>query len=204
VIFNSAIPVVAWVALGIGSIVTYSTFRVPRWRIGAEIVFAGVLATILVFRFPHRADQLIISAFVLGAIPLALEDALTSRLPNRMMGVLYGLTGTTMLLVCLAFPGPCPLGRAVAGMLLCCLFFGGLYLLAPGGLGGGDVKLAGPLGATLAWVDWRTLIVGILLGWLTAAIGYGVTRLAGSRRQELPLGPFLIGATILILFITAS
>jgi leader peptidase (prepilin peptidase)/N-methyltransferase len=63
--------------------------------------------------------------------------------------------------------------------------------VAPGQLGGGDVKLAVPLGAALAWFSWQTLVLGSLLPWLAAAIAVAIMRL-GRRRTAIPMGPFLI------------
>lgn len=45
-----------------------------------------------------------------------------------------------------------------------------MYIAFADQFGGGDVKLAVPLGFTLSWYGWATLLTGVLLGWLLAAV----------------------------------
>ncbi|MEV6106045.1 A24 family peptidase [Streptomyces sp. NPDC051940] len=81
------------------------------------------------------------------------------------------------------------------------LALGGAYLLLwlinPGGLGFGDVKLAFPLGMALGWYSWGILVTGAFAGFVLGAL-YGVGLIVsrrGNRRTALPFGPFMaIGA----------
>lgn len=71
-------------------------------------------------------------------------------------------------------------------------------LLAPAGLGFGDVKLMAPLGLLLGWRDGGSLVVtGVFLGLLLGAVGSLVLlalRRAGWR-SAVPFGPpLLVGA----------
>jgi leader peptidase (prepilin peptidase) / N-methyltransferase len=79
-----------------------------------------------------------------------------------------------------------------------------LYLIAwasRGGMGGGDIKLAGAIGAFLGWenVLW-SLGVAFLIGGIVALILL-ILGLKG-RKDPVPFGPFIaLGAVIVILFL---
>ncbi|MBE1579512.1 MULTISPECIES: prepilin peptidase [Pseudonocardiaceae] len=97
-----------------------------------------------------------------------------------------------------------PLIRSAAGMLTLLAFYGTLYFLRPGQLGGGDLRLGGLLGLALGWSGWSTVLSGTLLGWLAAALA--LVALRATRRQVKPsndvaLGPFLVVGAITALLI---
>jgi len=73
-------------------------------------------------------------------------------------------------------------------------------LLLPGGLGGGDVKLAGLIGLLLGFpaVFWA-LAVGVVLGGLVAI---GLVAVAGRDPEyAIPYGPFMcLGALVALLY----
>ncbi len=80
----------------------------------------------------------------------------------------------------------------------------GFYLLlaATGGLGLGDVRLAGLLGLYLGWLGWTSLVTGTLTGFVLAGLTGAILMVAGraTRRTRLPFGPFMIlGAFVAIL-----
>lgn len=80
-------------------------------------------------------------------------------------------------------------------------FFYALAFAYPAGMGFGDVKLAGILGAGMAYVSWPTLLIGafaaFLLGGFVGAVLI-VTR-RGSAKTAIPFGPYMIvGAGIAI------
>ena len=82
--------------------------------------------------------------------------------------------------------------------------FGFYFLLAfvyPAGMGFGDVKLAGVLGAVLAWYGWAELVVGGFLGFLLGGVVGVLVILArrGTRKSMLPFGPYMLLGTWLAL-----
>jgi leader peptidase (prepilin peptidase)/N-methyltransferase len=88
------------------------------------------------------------------------------------------------------------------GAILFTLYFVAA-LVYPGGMGFGDVKLAGVLGIALGWLGWGTLVIGafsaFLLGGL-AGVLLLATRKAG-RRSGIPFGPWMFaGAAVGIAF----
>jgi leader peptidase (prepilin peptidase)/N-methyltransferase len=91
-------------------------------------------------------------------------------------------------------------GIGLAALLLLYLI---LALARPGGMGMGDVKLAGVLGMFLGWLGWGSLAVGafsaFLLGGLFAIVLLAVRR--AGRTTRIPFGPWMLaGAWVGILF----
>ena len=91
------------------------------------------------------------------------------------------------------------LGRAAlaAGLLLTVYLV--LTLVNPSGLGLGDVKLAGLLGAFLGWLGWQQVLLGTLAAFVCSAVvalALVATRKA-TKKTEFPFGPWMIvGAVI--------
>lgn len=84
-------------------------------------------------------------------------------------------------------------GAAVAAFLVPALVF-------PEGLGMGDVKLVGLIGAALGYSVLNGLLVGTVLAGLFAAamlIRYG----SSARRATLPYGPFLAAGAVAVLLV---
>ncbi|MER7840169.1 prepilin peptidase [Streptomyces sp. NPDC096040] len=80
-----------------------------------------------------------------------------------------------------------------------------LFLINPGGMGFGDVKLALGMGAVLGWYGWPTVLLGTFAGFLFGALYGGalvVVRRAG-RKTAIPFGPFLIAGAFAGLLIGA-
>ncbi|MEU9381019.1 A24 family peptidase, partial [Streptomyces sp. NPDC048279] len=80
-----------------------------------------------------------------------------------------------------------------------------LFLVNPGGMGFGDVKLALGTGAVLGWYGWPTVLLGTFAGFLFGALYGGalvVVRRAG-RRTAIAFGPFLIAGAFAALLVGA-
>ncbi|UOZ02503.1 A24 family peptidase [Amycolatopsis sp. WQ 127309] len=123
------------------------------------------------------------------AVPLTLADLRHLRLPDVLTLPAYPLFGAAIGAAALGGGGPSLAIRAAAGALL----FGGahaaIHHLAPAGLGAGDVKLSGSLGAVLGAAGWPALILATLAAALiTLAIA------AVSRKDRVPHGPALLAA----------
>ncbi|WP_051451402.1 prepilin peptidase [Actinospica robiniae] len=142
--------------------------------------------------------------FLAGTASLAVIDARTMRLPNR---VLYPVTATSFGLLAAAAAiggGWARLGIALGAATVLVLVFGLLHRLTS--LGCGDVRLVGLLGLVLGWVGPGVVVTGLLLGVLLAAVVATcllVTRRMG-RGEMLAYGPFLIGGAWLALLLQAT
>jgi leader peptidase (prepilin peptidase)/N-methyltransferase len=80
-----------------------------------------------------------------------------------------------------------------------------LWLVNPGGMGFGDVKLALGTGAALGWYGWGNLLLGTFAGFLLGAVYGGALVVArrAERRTTIPFGPFLLAGAYLGLLIGA-
>jgi leader peptidase (prepilin peptidase)/N-methyltransferase len=163
-----------------------------------ELVTALVFGLIL-GRFGGQPDML---AFCfLGALGVALAaiDLSVQRLPDRLVLPAYPVMIVLLTFAALTGHTAGALGRALLGGLV----LGGTYLvlalLRPGGIGGGDVKLAGLAGLALGWLGWPTLIAGAALGFILS--GAVSLALIAARRLTLQsmisFGPFMLGGALL-------
>ena len=74
------------------------------------------------------------------------------------------------------------------------LFYALLRLIRPGGMGGGDVKLAGVVGIYLGWLGWAPLAVGAFAAFLYGGV-FGSALLLGrraGRKTAIPFGPWIL------------
>jgi len=132
--------------------------------------------------------------FISALISLAVIDLEHGLLPNAIVGP-AALAG--LVLSILADPAgwwTYPLSAvAVAGFLL------GLALIYPSGMGMGDVKMGGMLGAFLGPYAALAVFLGAVLG----AVSGGLLMAAGKmrRRSALPFGLFMSVGGIISLFV---
>ena len=135
--------------------------------------------------------------FVAVTVTLTLTDLDTKLIPNRILfpGTAVGF----VLLMGGAIIEDGPILRPLAGGAIYFVLLLVLALIARGGFGFGDVKLAFLLGLFTAYQSWETLIVAIfaafLLGGLVSAI-LVVFRIR-SRKDSIPFGPYLVGGAYL-------
>ena len=78
-----------------------------------------------------------------------------------------------------------------------------MALLYPGGMGFGDVKLAGVIGLLLGFLGWGTLIVGAFSAFLLGGL-FGIALLLvrkANRKSGIPFGPWMLAGAWLGIFI---
>jgi leader peptidase (prepilin peptidase)/N-methyltransferase len=164
----------------------------------------GAVVAALAGRFAGAPE---VAAFcVLGALGIALAaiDLQVQRLPDRLTLPAYPALLALLGIAALVGHDAWPLARAVLGGVA----LGGVYLLLalirPGGIGGGDIKLAGLAGLALGWLGWRAVLGGAALGFVLGAVT-GLALLAARRvtlRSHISFGPFLIAGVLLVMLAT--
>ncbi|MEU1291820.1 A24 family peptidase [Streptomyces sp. NPDC005840] len=168
----SAVPLALVTAL-LCALLALATGTRPELGVWAALTPLGVLLTVVDLRVQRLPDPL--------TLPLA--------------GAALALLGAAALL-------PEHAGdwfTALYGALALGLGFFVLFLVNPGGMGFGDVKLALGLGAVLGWYGWPTLMLGTFAAFLLGALYGGalvVTRRAG-RKTAIAFGPFLLAGAYL-------
>lgn len=140
-------------------------------------------------------------AFGAYGVALSAIDIATHRLPNALVLPGYG-AGIALCAMASALAADAGmLVRAVAGMAVLFVAYLALRFAQPGGMGGGDVKLAGVIGLALGWAGWGALATGAAAAFLLGGV-VGLALLAGGhRRVRVPFGPFMLaGAWVGILY----
>ena len=174
-------PVRVWITTLVTAALAGGTAAVFGWRwvLPAYLFFAGLTVALFLTDIDHK------------------------RIPNR---ITYPGTPLAALLLTAGaiLDGEAGLlPRAFLGALAYTAFFALVYVVARGGFGFGDVKLAVSLGLFAAFLGWDRLF---LAGMATAAAG-GVLALAAvafaraGAKSEIPYGPpMIIGTWVSILW----
>ena len=148
---------------------------------------------------------LISALFAWQLLLIAILDAEHQWLPDRLTLPL-GATGLLLsLILTRLYPGFSPLNQAigaVAGFLsLWLVAFLYRRLRGREGLGGGDPRLFGAIGAWVGWMGLPSVLVWAGLAGLSVVLATSVLRRSVSGDQRLPFGTFLaIGAWLVWVF----
>ncbi|MFF5627046.1 A24 family peptidase [Microbacterium sp. LWH10-1.2] len=143
-------------------------------------------------------------ALLVIAVALAVIDARTHRLPNRI--VLPTLAGAALLAATEAMltGESAALIRAGWGMVLLGGFYAALRILGRSGMGGGDVKLAALIGLVLGWHGWTALAAGAASAFVLAAL-YALVLMALRRADgatRIAFGPWMLLGALLGIAVT--
>jgi leader peptidase (prepilin peptidase) / N-methyltransferase len=177
------VPVLSWLWLR-GRCRSCHTSISARYPI-VEAVTAALLVAVVLDKGADR-DAWLGLAFVILLVPVALIDLDHRIIPNTLM-----LVGTvvSVALVLATDPG------ALTEHLIAAAAAGGFLLAAaiakPGGMGMGDVKLAGVMGLFLGRDVAPALLAGFLLGTVVGAAIMAKKGVAKGRKTAVPFGPFL-------------
>ena len=106
----------------------------------------------------------------------------------------YGVVGGLLLLAAAGTGAWGALLRAALGGLALYALYFVLLFIYPAGMGFGDVKLAGILGAVLGWAGWAEVAVGAFLGFAIGGV-VGIALMASGRagrKTQVPFGPSML------------
>jgi leader peptidase (prepilin peptidase) / N-methyltransferase len=182
------VPVLGWLVLR-GRCYDCGLPISPRYPIVEATT--GLLFALVAWHFAGRPMLLAAYlAFASLAVALALIDLDVHRLPNALVLPSYPVLAAFLALG----TGGHGLVRAAAGALLLFGFFLVVAVVVPGGIGLGDVKLAGVVGGMTAAVSWGAFLTSALGGFLLGAVA-GMLLILGRRahrRTAVPFGPFML------------
>ena len=200
------IPVVSWLVLRGRCRVCKAAIspRYPLVELGTALAFAAVTIWALVrWGMPVGLDShaagvaaLLLAFLYLASISIALAmiDLDTHRLPNRIVLPAY-LVGAVLLGAAGIFLGDTgAVIRSAVGLAALWLLYFVLATVYPGGMGFGDVKLAGVLGLFLGFLGWPELVVGAFSAFLLGGVFSIVLLLTrrASRKSGIPFGPWML------------
>lgn len=178
----------------------------PNRDVGARRILVELSTALLFVAVTLRLDALDILAaapaylwFTAVGVALTVIDIDCKRLPNFLVVPSYPIV-FACLTAASAILGDWPaLSRAAIGAAVLFGFYFLLALIYPAGMGFGDVKLAGVIGAVLAYLSYGTFLVGAFLAFLVAAL-VGMVILVTRRGRigtTIPFGPYMIAAALI-------
>jgi len=199
------VPVVSWLALGgkCRDCRTSISARYPIVELATGLFFVLVaarlwpLADVPTEALPLVSRLLSLVAFLWLAgvsVALAVIDLEHHRLPNAIVLPSYAVGGALLAASSILVGDWAALVRAAIGLASLFAFYLIAALSYPGGMGFGDVKLAGVLGLYLAWLGWGEFAVGAFAAFLLGGL-FAVVLLATRRVQRtggIPFGPWML------------
>jgi leader peptidase (prepilin peptidase) / N-methyltransferase len=163
----------------------------------------GVLFAPMAVRFGLAWDLPAYLYLAAIAVALALIDIDVHRLPNAIVLPSYPVVAALLLLPAVVDGRWDDYLRAVLGGLILFAFYFLLAFIYPAGMGFGDVKLAGVLGAYLGWLGWGAFGAGAFLGFLLGGVLGALLMAVGraGRKSKIPFGPFMLAGALIAVFV---
>ena len=163
------------------------------------IALSAVTASALVYtRIGWTAPLPAACSLCAAGPPLAAADLAEHRLPDNLTLPAIAMSAALLTAASWHLDDFAALLRAAIAAVAAGGFFLALALITRQ-VGGGDVKLAMLTGMLPGWLGWNHFVLALLSGLLLAALTAGVlvaTRRI-SRRDPLPLGPFLLAGALI-------
>lgn len=185
------VPVLSWLALR-GQCRRCS--MAIAWRYPTVELLTAVIFGALAWSFAETWALPAYLVFGGVAVALAFIDIDTHTLPNVIV-----LPSYPVILVLLSGASALEgdwwaLIRAVIAGAVLWVFYFILAVAWPGGMGFGDVKLAGVVGIVLGWLGWGAVVVGgfgaFIFGGIASAVLMAMGRVG--RKDGVPFGPWLL------------
>jgi len=193
------IPVLGWLLCRgrCGACGAPVSLRYPLVELVTGLLFVAVAA-----RFHATAALPAYLYLAAVAVALAVIDLRVWRLPDAIVLPSYGVGAVLLGAAAIARTDWWAAGR---GLIAMAVLFGVYLLIAlarPGGMGLGDVKLAGLLGLYLGFLGWSPLWVGAFAGFLLGGLAGAALLLTRrtDRRGAIPFGPFMLAGALVAVF----
>jgi leader peptidase (prepilin peptidase)/N-methyltransferase len=131
-------------------------------------------------------------------VALAIVDLRVHRLPDVLTLPSYPVLAALFGLAAAFDGGSGRWVRAVIAGGIVWLLFAALWMMPGGGLGYGDVKLSGLIGAALGWLGWGSVPVGLLIAMIAAGAVAAALLVSGraNRHSRIAYGPYLLAGTL--------
>lgn len=192
------VPVVSWLALrgrcrGCSGRISV---RYPLVEAGVGALFAALTAALVDQVAP--LVLLAVLALAAGGTALTLIDLEHHRLPHKVtIATAVGIVVPLLAQAVLAGAWP-DLLRAGIGAAALFVFYLAAAVAYPGGMGGGDIRLAPVLGFILGWFGVAHLVVGAIAPFLIGGVAIAVLAARGRARKGsgVPFGPFMTVGTL--------
>ncbi|HIV58464.1 MAG TPA: prepilin peptidase [Candidatus Stackebrandtia faecavium] len=148
-----------------------------------------------------RASALV-PVFLFGCVAVVIwhADLNMRRIPDACCLTAYPIIAATMIVIAVAAADADGLLRAAvtSGAYLCCY----LVLYVRGGVGFGDVKLAGLIGLVAGWLGAGSATWALILGFVVGAIVGAWFLATGCRGSTLAFGPCMLTGAVTAFVLT--
>jgi leader peptidase (prepilin peptidase) / N-methyltransferase len=210
------IPVVSWLLLrarcrDCGERISA---RYPLVEASTGVAFAGVAAWVVflepfgpVDTWPHAlgvASAALAFLYLAGiSVALTLIDIDVQRLPNVIVLPAYAVGGILLVLSAVLTGTPDRLIWSGIGAVGLFAFYFLLTIVKPGGMGFGDVNLAGVLGLYLGYLGAGVLFVGAFAAFALGGV-FSIALMAigrAGRKTRIPFGPWMIAGAWVAFFV---
>ena len=195
-----ALLITILIGLFVGS---FLTSVIDRSVDASESVFLirCITATLFVMMAIRFDGGIIVAAFCVlmsGLLVLTFIDLRTHRLPREVTYVVMGIGAVLLSVAAIVDDQPRRIYMATLGAVISVSVMSVLYLFSRGGLGDGDVRMSPLLGMYLGWLNPGLALVGLLYGFILAALVSAMLMICGraNRRTAIAFGPFLALGTL--------
>ncbi|MGH9130985.1 MAG: prepilin peptidase [Acidimicrobiales bacterium] len=194
VLLRDDVPVVSWVLLRARCRACSQAIsaRYPAVEAVTAALFVGVT-----LRFGVRPVVLAYWLFAATLVAVSAIDLEHFIVPNHIVYPVLAVTVPLLAVLALTDGTPFSLARAAIGGAVGFGVLVIIHLVQPSGMGFGDVRLAGVIGIYLGWLGIGEVALGLVLGFVVAAV-VGIGLLAAGRagrKTKVPFAPFLaVGA----------
>jgi leader peptidase (prepilin peptidase)/N-methyltransferase len=170
-----------------------------RWLdSGLHVVLAALGGAGAAALATSAPEAVAFATLALSCSLLVVIDLADHRLPNAIIGptypVFFGLLAVTAALNGQA----ADFLRACLAALAVTIVYFVLAFIAPSGMGLGDVKLSGLLGAFLGWLGWAEVLVGTLAAFVIGGLFAVLLLVARRARRDtaFPFGPWMVAGAV--------
>jgi leader peptidase (prepilin peptidase) / N-methyltransferase len=195
-----ALLITILVGLFVGS---FLTSVIDRSVNASESVFLIRCITAMLFAMMaiHFGGGVTVAAFCVlmsGLLVLTFIDLRTHRLPREVTYIVMAIGAVLLSVAAIVDDQPRRMYMAAFGAVISVSVLSVLYLLSRGGLGDGDVRMSPLLGMYLGWLNPGLALVGLLYGFILAALVSAMLMIFGTanRRTAIAFGPFLALGTL--------
>lgn len=199
------VPVLSWLLLR-GRCADCSgriSVRYPLVELSTSLLFVAVTAQLA--RLDLLAALPAYLFFASVGIALTAIDLDVQRLPDAIVLPAYVVLAVLLTAAAVLEGSPEPLVRAAVGAVVLFGFYFVVVLAYPEGMGFGDVKLAGVIGAALGFVSYPALVVGafsaFVIGAVVGIVLMTVRHVTG--KTAVPFGPAMVAGALLAIFASA-
>ena len=169
--------------------------RYPLTELATGLLFAAAA-----WKFDVSLEAFLYAGFFWALVVLTAIDLEHKLLPNKMVYPTFALGAVGLVVAALLDGADDRLFEMAVGAAIFGGFFFILAFAYPAGLGGGDLKLAFPLGMFLGYIEAPgVVLVGMFFSFVLGGLA-GIAVLlkgGGGRKTQLPFGPFLAAGTVI-------